>query len=132
MVIRKDREPENNGSLGAEFKLLPLLLFCIAFFALLSLISYSPEDVNSIYGGSYAVPGNWIGPFGAHFSWYMLLNFGLVAYIGVIVFLLRTLRLFLPSPGKFSRFFAGTMLLCSGLLLHHDRRNRLHRLECGL
>ena len=79
MVIRKDREPENNGSLGAEFKLLPLLLFCIAFFALLSLISYSPEDVNSIYGGSYAVPGNWIGPFGAHFSWYMLLNFGLVA-----------------------------------------------------
>ncbi len=117
MVIRKDREPENNGVLGAEFKLLPLLLFCIAFFALLSLISYSPEDVNSIYGGSYAVPGNWIGPFGARFSWYILLNFGLVAYIGVIVFLLRTLRLFLPSPGKFSRFFAGTMLLCSGLLL---------------
>ena len=117
MVIRKDREPENNGVLGAEFKLLPLLLFCIAFFTLLALISYSPEDVNSIYGGSSVVPGNWIGPFGARFSWYMLLNFGLVAYIGVIVFLLRTIRLFLPSPGKFSRFFAGAMLLCGGLLL---------------
>ena len=69
MVIRKDREPENNGVPGAEFKLLPLLLFCIAFFTLLSLISYSPEDVNSIYGGSSVVPGNWIGPFGARFSW---------------------------------------------------------------
>ena len=117
MVIRKEHDPENNGSVGAELKLLPLLLFCVAFFALLSLISYSPEDVNSIYGGSSEVPGNWIGPFGARFSWYMLLNFGLVTYVAVIIFLLRTIRLFLPSPGKFSRFIAGTLLLCSGLLL---------------
>ena len=118
MVIRHDFDADVNKEHGkAEFKLLPTVLFCVAFFALLALVSYSPEDVNFIYGGTSAPPANWIGPSGAKFSWYMLLNFGLVSYFAVILLLLRTVRLFFPEPGRFSRFLGGFLLLCFGLLL---------------
>ena len=101
-VIRKDFD-NNNESERKDSKILPLLFFGAAFFALLALVSYSPEDVNFIYGGTTAPPVNWIGPAGAKFSWYMLLNFGLVSYLAVFAILLRTIRLFFPEPGRFSR-----------------------------
>ena len=116
-MIKRSREPENTGSSGVEFKLLPLVLFCVAFFCLLALISYSPDDIDYIYGGSSVVPENWIGPAGAKFSWYMLLNFGLVSYLAVVVLLLRVVRLFFPEAGAFRKFFCGFLLLCGGLLL---------------
>ena len=97
--------------------MLPLLLFGAAFFALLALISYSPEDINFIYGGTSVPPVNWIGPAGAKFSWYMMLNMGLVSYIAIFAVLLRTIRLFMPEPGRFSRFVYGLLLLCLGAML---------------
>ncbi|MBE6362692.1 MAG: DNA translocase FtsK [Lentisphaerae bacterium] len=115
-VIRKDFD-NNNESERKDSKILPLLFFGAAFFALLALVSYSPEDVNFIYGGTTAPPVNWIGPAGAKFSWYMLLNFGLVSYLAVFAILLRTIRLFFPEPGRFSRFIYGLLLLCSGAML---------------
>ena len=109
---------DNNNESGCkDSKILPLLFFSAAFFALLALVSYSPEDVNFIYGGTTAPPVNWIGPAGAKFSWYMLLNFGLVSYLAVFAVLLRTIRLFFPEPGRFVRFVYGFLLLCSGAVL---------------
>ena len=96
---------------------MPLLFFSAAFFALLALISYSPEDANFIYGGTTAPPVNWIGPAGAKFSWYMMLNLGLVSYLAVFAVLLRTIRLFFPEPGKFSNFVYGLLLLIAGAVL---------------
>ena len=107
----------NNESERKDSKILPLLFFGAAFFALLALVSYSPDDVNFIYGGTTAPPVNWIGPAGAKFSWYMLLNFGLVSYLAVFAVLLRTIRLFFPEPGRFVRFVYGLLLLCSGAML---------------
>lgn len=116
-MIKRSQEPDNSENFGAEFKLLPLVLFCIAFFCLLALLSYSPGDVDYIYGGSSVVPENWIGPAGAKFSWYMLLNFGLVSYLAVFVMLLRAVRLFFPEAGGSRKFLCGFLLLCFGLLL---------------
>ena len=63
-VIRKNFDHDNSAE-RKDSKLLPLLLFGAAFFALLALISYSPEDINFIYGGTSVPPVNWIGPAGA-------------------------------------------------------------------
>ena len=115
-VIRRDFEPEETESSGAGFRVVPLILLCVAFFALLALISYSPGDVNYLYGGSSAMPGNWIGPSGAKFSWYMLLNFGLISYLAVILVLIRTVRLFFPKPGRFREFLCGLLLLADSAI----------------
>ncbi|MBQ9087413.1 MAG: DNA translocase FtsK 4TM domain-containing protein [Lentisphaeria bacterium] len=117
MSIRARREDDFEKNNTAEFKLRYIVLLLLAVFVLLALLTYSPEDANSIYGGTNALPENWIGPVGAKFSWYMLVNFGLSSYIIAFMLLLRSIRLFMASPGRTVKFIYGTLLIWGGILL---------------
>ena len=117
MSIRARRDDDSVKHNSAEFKLRYIVLFLLAVFVLLALLTYSPEDANVIYGGINALPENWIGPVGAKFSWYMLVNFGLSSYIVAFMLLLRSIRLFMASPGKSKNFLCGTLLIWVGVLL---------------
>ncbi len=92
--------------------------FCVVMvLALLSLISYSPRDWNVFAGGVSAIPDNWIGSLGARFSHNLLLFCGLAGYIAVLLFLLRSVRLFFAGAGRSGIFFSGTALTVSGAML---------------
>ena len=117
MSIRARKEDDSDKHDSAEFKLRYIVLFLLAVFVLLALLTYSPEDANIIYGGVNALPENWIGPVGAKFSWYMLVNFGLSSYVVAFMLLLRSIRLFMASPGKSKSFIYGTLLIWAGVLL---------------
>ena len=59
----------------------------------LSLLSYSAEDTHIITGGVKSPDiENWIGLLGAHFSYLLIISFGLVAYPAIFLLILCSLR----------------------------------------
>ena len=114
--LKKSRDFDADTS-GHEFKIRYLVCLVAVLFALLALLTYSPEDFFVVGGGVPGLVRNWIGPAGAKFSCFMLLNFGLSCYVLMTLLLLRAVRLFMSRPGRNSLFIYGTLLIWFGLLL---------------
>ncbi len=93
---------------------------CLAsVFILLSLISYRVEDVAKVSGGAEALHHlNWMGSFGARFSYWMVLAFGLAAWPAA---LLISTCLFRRALGQLHPanwlYVAGLGLSVSGLVM---------------
>ncbi|MEN9359572.1 MAG: hypothetical protein RL095_1107 [Verrucomicrobiota bacterium] len=92
---------------------------CLAsIFILLSLISYRVEDVAKVSGGAEALHHlNWMGSFGARFSYWMVLAFGLAAWPAALLFsacLLRRAFGSLPPANGF--YLSGLVLSVLGLV----------------
>ena len=114
--LKKSRDFDADTS-GHEFKIRYLVCLVAVLFAFLALLTYSPEDFFVIGGGVPGLVHNWIGPAGAKFSCFMLLNFGLSCYVLMTLLLLRAVRLFMPQPGRTTLFIYGTLLIWFGVLL---------------
>ena len=114
-----NRNNGNDPDGNSGFKMRWFFNCCFVVLALLAVISYAPQDINTITGGTQKQPENWIGPLGAYFSWHLLLWFGLGGYVLVVLLTLRAVRLLFPQPppGRISTFFSGLLLVMAGVLL---------------
>ncbi len=110
-----DNTPQQQGEHGIRMR---NVFFCVVMvLALLSLISYSPQDWNAFGGGVPEAPENWIGVLGARFSHNILLYCGFAGYILVLLYFLRAFRLLLPGAGRSGIFFSGSALVTAGAVL---------------
>ena len=85
--------------------------------ALLSLVSYSPQDWNVLNGGVAVPPANWIGSLGARFSHLLLISLGFAGYVAVLLLLLRSVRMFFSGSGTVKSFLTGMLLVTGGAML---------------
>ena len=115
-MIKKQSATKKNEE--TEFKVRWILYFCLALTAVLAVLSYSPDDISIIRGGSTDSPKNWIGTLGAYVSCSMMLLFGLATYFIVFFALLRSVRIFLGNePGRSSFFWLSLAMISCGLML---------------
>ncbi len=86
---------------------------CLAsVFILLSLISYRVEDVSKVSGGAEALHHlNWMGSFGARFSYWMVLALGLAAWPACLLVSTCLMR------RAFGRLHPANWLYLSGIIL---------------
>lgn len=86
-----DVSPEESDR-SFKFRRILILLLCILFF--LSLIKYSPEDLDYLAGGlsGVAFPRNLLGVVGARIGWFMMVTFGLASYFLSALLLLCSIR----------------------------------------
>ncbi|MFA6929244.1 MAG: DNA translocase FtsK 4TM domain-containing protein [Lentisphaeria bacterium] len=75
-----------------KFRRILILFFCILLF--LSLIKYSPDDLDYLAGGISGVsyPRNLLGVVGARVGWFMMITFGLGSYFLTGLLLLCSMR----------------------------------------
>ena len=117
MIRKTDRKVVEKESGHHSVRAYHVLFFIGALLALLAVISFSPRDLSILRGGVDASVDNWIGKSGAYFSVFVLLGFGFAGYVGVLIYLLRSLRLMLPGAGESKVFFCGSTLVILGSML---------------
>ncbi len=86
-----DVSPEESDR-SFKFRRILILLLCILCF--LSLVKYSPEDLDYLAGGvsGVAFPRNLLGVVGARVGWFMMVTFGLGSYFLTALLLLCSIR----------------------------------------
>ena len=116
-MILNNEKKSNDTTPEFRIKKRHIIFAVTMLLALLAMISYSPQDWNTLKGGVNGVLHNWIGNLGAIFSHILLISCGIAGYILLLLFILRSLRLFLPNAGKTRTFFSGTLLILGGSML---------------
>ena len=96
---------------------LKIFLFAAVLLMFLAVASYSPLDAALLSGGTEGIPENWIGRLGAWFGLYLFRLTGIAAYFVPLLALLRVIRGLFQSPGRFSVFAGGSVLVMTGLIL---------------
>ena len=107
--------PED-GDRSFKFRRILVLLLCILLF--LSLVKYSPEDLDYLAGGlsGVAFPRNLLGVVGARVGWFMMVTFGLGSYFLTGLLLLCSMRrLFWRRGLKKSGFEYPVCILLAGI-----------------
>jgi S-DNA-T family DNA segregation ATPase FtsK/SpoIIIE len=119
--MTKEKRPVQTAKAAAanqrRFKVRYVFYFALALLFVLSLASYSPNDINTLGGGCDSPPENWIGNIGAWISYAVFLCCGFSSYVFLGLILFAAIRLFLPGPGNQLRFLTGAAMIMLGAML---------------
>ena len=110
-----DVSPEESDR-SFKFRRILILLLCILLF--LSLIKYSPEDLDYLAGGvsGVAFPRNLLGVVGARIGWFLMVTFGLGSYfLATLLLLCSTRRLVWRGGLRKSSFEYPVCILLAGV-----------------
>ncbi|MBO4647411.1 MAG: DNA translocase FtsK 4TM domain-containing protein [Lentisphaeria bacterium] len=97
------------------FKFRYLLAGLAVLLFLLSILTYSSEDLNVLAGGVSEPIHNWAGPLGAHISRAFFLLFGVATYPIVLLLLLCVVRSFIPRPVNRKGYIPSLLTVIVGL-----------------
>ena len=117
MIRKTSRKTEEKEQPIHSIKAYHVLFFIGTLLAVLAVLSFSSRDLSILRGGIDAPLDNWIGSLGARFSLTVLLGLGFAGYVAVLIYLLRSLRLFFPGAGQTKVFFGGSTLVILGAML---------------
>ena len=106
-LIRNSKNNTESTDNAHGIKLRHIFFCLLMILALLSLVSYSPQDWNALNGGIAVPPANWIGSLGARFSYFLLISLGFAGYVAVLLLLLRSIRMFFSGSGSIKSFLTG-------------------------
>jgi len=84
---------------------------------LLSILTYSSNDLNVLSGGVSEPIQNWAGPLGAHISRAFFLIFGVATYPIVLLLLLCAVRSFIPRPVRRKGYIPSLLTVIVGLAI---------------
>ena len=116
-MIRNSKNNTESADNAHGIKLRHIFFCLLMILALLSLVSYSPQDWNALNGGIAVPPANWIGSLGARFSHFLLISLGFAGYVAVLLLLLRSIRMFFSGSGSVKSFLTGMLLVTCGAML---------------
>ena len=116
-MIRNSKKNTDSTDNVQGVKLRHVFFCLLMILALLSLVSYSPQDWNALNGGIAVPPANWIGSLGARFSHFLLISLGFAGYVAVLLLLLRSIRIFFSGGGSVKSFLTGMVLVTAGATL---------------
>ena len=117
MIRKTDRKTDEKEQPIHSIKAYHVLFFIGTLLAVLAVLSFSSRDLSILRGGIDASLENWIGSLGARFSLILLLGLGFAGYVAVLIYLLRSLRLFFPGAGRTKVFLGGSTLVIFGAML---------------
>lgn len=107
----KNNETKGGFSIGYIFRFAGVVLL------LLSIISFSPGDLDIISGGSQLEVKNWIGRIGAYLSAFLFYLVGLAAYFIPLLLLQRVIRVLFKGGSRTVTFIFSTLMVVFGLVI---------------
>ena len=110
-------QTSQNNEQRSGFRVSYIFYFAIIVLFLLSIVSFSPGDLDIISGGSQQEVKNWIGRIGAYLSAFVFYLIGLAAYFIPLLLLQRIIRVTFKGGSRTVTFIFSTLMIILGVVI---------------